>query len=90
MPDDRIHQQRGTLLSVLFSLAVAGSILFFLFLLCGGFSLYALPVAAGFALLGYFHYWSWGRSLNRQVAGEREELEIRESLEAEERLREEP
>ncbi|HEY1861287.1 MAG TPA: hypothetical protein VGG61_13080 [Gemmataceae bacterium] len=48
---------------------------------------YVLVVPVGLLLIGAFagvHYLLWGRSMSRSTAGEREEEELRETLEANE------
>jgi hypothetical protein len=73
-PSDAGQNRRATFLSVLFGLVGAATAVAILFALCGGLTAYVLAVVAGTATLGYVHYFLWGRSLNREVAGEREEL----------------
>jgi hypothetical protein len=55
----------------LFALAV-------LILVSGGFFLYVIYLALAIAGIAVFHYLLWGRALSRQVAGEREEEQLRE------------
>jgi hypothetical protein len=77
------REQRGNLLAILFPVLISSFILFFLFLICGGFSLYLLAVVAGLALLGSLHYFLWGHAFTKQAAGEREESAGKEQLEHE-------
>jgi hypothetical protein len=74
---------RGTIVTMFLTVLSAGGLLLVMFLACGGFAVYMIGVAIGLGLLGYFHYLLWGHSLSQEVAGEREEAEIRESLEEE-------
>jgi hypothetical protein len=79
-PSDAGQDRRATFLSILFGLIGAASALALLFALCGGLTAYVLVVVVGIATLGYVHYLLWGRSLNREVASEREELGELEQL----------
>ena len=81
--DDPVRSYRETLLAVLLSSVLSGGALLFLFLMCGGFGLFGLLALAGLAGLGLVNYLLWGRRLNRDVAGEREEEELRTRAEAE-------
>jgi hypothetical protein len=79
-PSNAGQDRRATFLSVLFGLVGAATALAILFALCGGLTAYVLAVVGGTATLGYIHYFLWGRSFNREVAGEREELGELEQL----------
>jgi hypothetical protein len=72
---------RGAFLSAMLILLGGSFILFFMFLVCGGLAIGVLAVVAGLAAFGFFHYLLWGHSFTREVAGEREEMEIREQME---------
>lgn len=72
---------RGTFLSVMLAVLGGSFILFFMFLVCGGLAVWALAVVAGLAAFGLLHYVLWGHAFTQEVAGEREEMEIRESME---------
>ncbi len=75
------NSARGKFLSAMLILLGGSFILFFMFLVCGGLAIAALMVVAGLAAFGFFHYMLWGHSFTQEVAGEREEMEIRESME---------
>jgi hypothetical protein len=64
--------------TMVFSLATMAAILFAgaMIFLTGGFFFYVVAGLAGIVLLGTFHYVTWGRALEEEVAGEREELEM--------------
>ncbi len=79
--DNEARGQRETLLSTLLSVLAASGFLFIFFLICGGLSFYILAVLGGVALVGFGHYLLWGHSFSEQVAGEREEEEVRDRLE---------
>lgn len=86
--EERWRQSRGSFLGGLFALVFAAGFLALLFLTCGGLSLYMLGVVVGMGLLTGLHYLWWGRSLNQDVAGEREEEEVRRFTEAQDRAAE--
>jgi hypothetical protein len=84
MPDPSpIQEQRATVLSVLLPIVAMSALLAMLFAACGGFAIYFFAAVTGTAALGYVHYWLWGRALDHEVAGEREEEELRASIESE-------
>ncbi len=80
-PSDTGQGRRATFLSFLFALVGMGAVLVILFAACGGLTAYVIAVIAGTAALGYAHYLLWGRSLNREVAGEREDAALRDEFE---------
>lgn len=80
--EERWRRRRGSFLSGLFALALAVGFLGLLVLTCGGLSVYMLAVVVAMGLLTGLHYLWWGRSLNQDVAGEREEDEVRRFTEA--------
>lgn len=71
---------RGTIISVLSMTILAAAGMVVMFALCGGLSVYTAAVIGGVIALGCLHYLWWGRALSRQVAGEREETEIRDRM----------
>jgi hypothetical protein len=75
------REQRGNFLAVLFPILIASFVLFFMFLICGGFSLYMLAVVGGLGLLAGFHYFFWGHALSKEVATKRDETASQESAE---------
>jgi hypothetical protein len=83
MNRDMHRQQRGTLVGGMLALIMTAGILSFMFILCGGYAIYAAIVVVGFAGLGSLHYFLWGRSLGNEVADERRAEEMRRRLEAE-------
>jgi len=64
---------------------LAGSALLFfglgLILITGGFFFYVFAVLGGMVMLGFFHYLVWGWLLESEVAGEREEEQLRQRAE---------
>lgn len=72
---------RETLLAVLMGLALGGATMVFLFLMCGGLVVWGALVLATLAAIAGLNYLLWGRALSRNVAGEREEAEIRSQAE---------
>jgi hypothetical protein len=85
MHSSESHQeQRANFLGILLALLLCCAILTLLFAACGGIMVYVLAVIGGTAVLGYVHYLFWGRSLNREVAGEREDDDLRERFNADE------
>lgn len=88
--DAEADGQRGTFLSVVFAILVISLFLFLLFITCGGLFIYILALVGGIAFVGLFHYLLWGHSMTNEVAGEREEEELRESMEEEDGQAEHP
>jgi hypothetical protein len=76
---------RATMLSLLLGGLGAGFFLLVLVMLTGGFFFYVGLAVGGLVLLGLFHYAVWGKAMSEQVAGEREEMELLERAEEEER-----
>jgi hypothetical protein len=68
---------RNTLLAVVLSLLVVAGFSVFLMIITGGFFIYVLAVIGGIVVLGYLNYLLWGRSLSREVTGQRQEEEAR-------------
>jgi hypothetical protein len=71
---------RGKLLGVLLALLAVAAIVGFALVILSPF----LAVAIGAVVIvvmmvgfGFLHYWLWGRSMSQEVAGEREEEELR-------------
>src|SRR4051812_6776121 len=76
-PHDPTPRRQGFLTILL----VSGATVFFLFvliLITGGFFLYVVSAVLGMVLLGLFHYLVWGMALEREVAGESEEEQLRQ------------
>jgi len=75
--NDPYRQRRQNFLALFLT---ALGLLFFLTVLVflsGGFFLYVVLVAGGMACYGLFHYLLWGKMLSQEVAGEREEEQLR-------------
>ncbi len=81
---------RDTYLTIVLCIMVGIPAFVFLNILTGGLFVLLLVMAAGVGVLAAVNYFLWGRSFNREVAGEREEEELRERAEAEEGPYDEP
>jgi hypothetical protein len=83
--DDEPHHEhspgRSTFLAVVLTVFVGGGIIIFLIFITGGFFLDVMFIVGGLLLLGLVHYFLWGRGMERSVAGEREELELKREVE---------
>jgi hypothetical protein len=75
---------RDTYLAIVLCGFVGIPVFVFLNILTGGLFLWLLIGAAGIGVLGAFHYLLWGRSFSQETAGEREEEQLRDRLDAEE------
>ncbi len=78
---ERYQRHREGFLALFLCLIGGGAVLLFLIAITGGFFLYVLLAVVAMALLGSVHYLLWGRALSQGVAGEREEMELREQAE---------
>jgi len=74
---------RENLLTIVLVLLLGGSFTFFLVVVSLGVFQYVIATVIGITLLGYLHYVLWGYSFSQEVAGEREEAEFRDRMEAE-------
>jgi hypothetical protein len=72
---------REGFLAILLCVLVGIPLFVFLNVLTSGLFILLLLAAGGIAVFGAFHYFLWGRAFNREVAGEREEEELREHSE---------
>jgi hypothetical protein len=84
MSQNQPQQNRQAFLSIFLT---ALAVLFFmvvLIFLTGGFFLYVLEFSGAVVLLGLLHYVLWGRAFSQEVAGEREEEQLRQRAQAEE------
>jgi len=81
MAQQQRHRGRENLLTVVLVILLGGSFVFFLDMVTLGIIRFVVATVIGITLLGYLHYVLWGYSLSQQVAGEREEEEIRQRLE---------
>ena len=72
-----ISRRRQTFVSLV--LALLGLVFFsaLLIFLTAGFLTYGAGIVLGMVALGGFHWLLWGRALSREVAGEREEEQLR-------------
>lgn len=77
------NKYRETLLALFLIVLLGGSSAFFLYFLSLGMLGHVFAVVAWISLVGFLHYALWGYSMSREVAGEREEAELKERLEAE-------
>ncbi len=73
--------RRQTCLSVILAGMLGMFVLFMLILITGGTIVYVLPVMGGVALLMGVHYLWWGKTMNEETAGEREEEQLRQQAE---------
>jgi hypothetical protein len=69
---------RESFLALLLATLTGGGFLLFLIMVSGGFFFYVLCAAAAVSGMAFLHYVLWGRSLNQEVAGEREEQAVHE------------
>jgi hypothetical protein len=76
-PADPQRKGRETILTVALTGLFGGGFLLFLILVSGGFFFYVCLAVLAIGLVGTLHYYLWGQSLMREVAGEREEEELR-------------
>ena len=75
----------ATFLGILLALLGGAGLVVFAMVILSPFMaqvLGAVVIAALMVGFGYLHYWLWGRSMSQQVAGEREEEELRAQAEA--------
>ena len=77
-------EARGNFLALFLAALAAFGFFVFLVMISGGLFFYMALVAGGVALLGVVNYMLWGRSFNREMAGEREEERLRQMMEDDE------
>jgi hypothetical protein len=77
----RFQKRRESIMTVLFAVIGSLGILVFLMVITWGLFAYVLLVVVGIVGFGVLNYWLWGRGMMRATAGEREEEELRASLE---------
>jgi hypothetical protein len=82
--DDPVRQGRQTFLTIFLTGLLGVFCLLVLILVSGGFFFYVLLVGLGITAAGCLHYLWWGRAFSEEVAGEREEEQLRERAKAEE------
>lgn len=80
---EKAAKGRETFVAFLLLLLLGGAIFFFLNFVSFGIFFYVLVVMLIFTMVGFLHYLLWGHSLSQEVAGEREEQEVRERMEGE-------
>jgi predicted tellurium resistance membrane protein TerC len=72
------QQHRHAFLGVFLTLLALGLALLVLIFLSGGLFLYVVLFGGAIVMLGMFHYVLWGRAFTDEVAGEREEEQLRQ------------
>jgi hypothetical protein len=77
-PDDRASSGRESFLALMLAALAGGGFLLFLILVSGGFFFYVLCAVLAVFCLGFVNYLLWGRAMTREVAGEREDMELEE------------
>jgi hypothetical protein len=73
---------RENLLTIVLVILLGGAFAFFLDMVSLGVFRFVIATVIGITLLGYLHYVFWGYSFSQEVAGEREEEQLREQIEA--------
>jgi hypothetical protein len=81
--DHPSQQRRQNFLAVFLAGLFLMFFLVLLIFLTNGLFLYVLLLAGAIAAVALFHYVLWGRSLSQEVAGEREEEQLRQRAQAE-------
>ena len=77
--------QRGTFLGVLLTLLGGVGFVAFTLVILSPFLAHVIGGVVVVMLMvgfGFLHYWLWGRSMSQQVAGEREEEEMKSQADA--------
>jgi len=72
------QQQRHAFLSILLTVLALGFILLALIFISGGFFLYVVLFFGVILMVALLHYVLWGRAFSAEVAGEREEEQLRQ------------
>ena len=78
---ERIQRRRESVLTILFAAGGGVGVLLFLTMITWGLFLYVLLVVGGIVGLGVLNYLLWGRGMMDATAGEREEEQVRASME---------
>jgi hypothetical protein len=82
-PDDpQPARHREMLLSIVLSSMLGFFILVFLVIITGGFIFWLGLIGLAMGGFATLHYYWWGRNLTQEVAGEREEEELRDQARA--------
>ena len=77
------QQNRQTFLTVFLTVLALLFFLVVLIFISGGFFLYVVLFAGAILMISLLHWFLWGRSFSEQVAGEREEEQLRQRAQAE-------
>jgi hypothetical protein len=77
-PDSPSSRGRESFVALMLATLAGGGFLLFLILVSGGFFFYVLCTQVGVFSLASFHYLLWGRTMEREVAFEREAQEEEE------------
>jgi fatty acid desaturase len=72
------QQHRHAFLSVFLTVLALGFFLLVLIFISGGFFLYVVLFGGAIFLVALLHYLLWGRVFSAEVAGEREEEQLRQ------------
>jgi hypothetical protein len=78
---ERLQRRRESVLTIVLSGLGGLGILLFLVVITWGWLLYAVLAVLGIGLFALINYFLWGRSMMAQTAGEREEEQVRASME---------
>lgn len=76
------NKSRETLVTLVFVVIGGGALVFFLNFVTFGVFFYVMAAVFGLVIVGYLHYVLWGHALSQEVAGEREEQQIKEQMES--------
>jgi hypothetical protein len=77
----RLQKRRASMMTVMFAIMGGVGALVGLTILTWGMFLYVLPVVGGIAGFVLLNYFLWGRGMLQETVGEREEEELRASME---------
>lgn len=72
------QQHRHAFLSLFLTLLALAFAVLVLIFISGGFFLWVVLFGGGIVTLGMFHYMLWGHAFSDEVAGEREEEQLRQ------------
>jgi hypothetical protein len=78
---ERYQRRRESFLTILFATIGGVGVFLFLTLITWGLFLYVLLVVGGLAGIVFLNYLLWGRGMMETTAGEREEEQLRASME---------
>ena len=77
--------KRESMLTIILVTVFGGGVFFFLNFVSLGIFSYVIGIVAAIAIVGTLHYVLWGFALTEETAGEREEAELKDRLEMEEK-----